>query len=213
LNKDDNKKNTRKIKKDTNKTKNNTRNLFNLYSLNITRCEDIKTLIRTRNEHRGTREMSLFLYAIHFMRAYKNLENPLKKLEENLFELNNLFNISLDAKEINRKIIHSIERVYERYNYSNKRIIEVLQIQPSEMKYLKTIISKKEKRRRDRKNKRKKRRNKNGLTPKQQEIKNRRISVSKLLKTNLTQSKIAKKLNVSRSTIKRDVRKIKKQDS
>ncbi|MEA3317559.1 MAG: HTH domain-containing protein [Bacteroidota bacterium] len=198
----------KKNKKITKKKQSKVRYFFTLYSLNITRYQDIERLIKNRvNQNTiGTREMSLFLYGLHFMKAHDDLI----KLEEKLFQLNQEFKYPLREREIDVFILKHIEKYATKYDYTNELIISELDIMEVEMKNLKTIISKDIYKKRERKRKRRARRNKSGLTPKQQEKQNRLKKVAKLLEKNMTQKEIGKQLNVSRSTIKRDVKEIKK---
>ena len=97
------------------------------------------------------------------------------------------------------------------YWYKNKTLIEKLNITEEEQKELKTIINEKEKYRRcatEKKEKQKaKRRNKDGLTPKQQELKELKIKVLELKEEGLSNRKIAKKFNLSEGTIRNILKK------
>ncbi|MGL5245347.1 MAG: helix-turn-helix transcriptional regulator, partial [Sarcina sp.] len=88
------------------------------------------------------------------------------------------------------------------YWYKNETLIERLGITPEEEKYLKTIISEQEKNRRNAEYKRVKRRNENGLTKKQQELKDLKREILKLKKDGRSNRCIAKVLKISESKVR-----------
>src|SRR5699024_11387551 len=98
----------------------------------------------------------------------------------------------------------------KRYNYRKDTIINKLNITSKEQKEMQTLITLTEKRARDYASRRKKRRNNNGLTPKQQEIKTRRQEVKVMKEQGFKQFEIAKQLDVTIDTIKRDYKAIRR---
>ena len=97
--------------------------------------------------------------------------------------------------------------VDKKYKYTNTKLIEILDITLEEQMHLKTIISGKEKYRRcadEKKAKQKaKRRNENGLTKKQQEMKDLKTEIKELKDKGNSVREIAKILGISKSKVGR----------
>ncbi|MGL6104577.1 MAG: hypothetical protein ACRC03_00485 [Romboutsia sp.] len=81
------------------------------------------------------------------------------------------------------------------------RLIDRLEISSSEQKHMKTIIGTQEKYRRN--NEKRTPRNENGLTKRQQDKEDRIESIKYLKKQSLSQSEVAKKLQIGIATVKR----------
>ncbi len=200
---------------------------FNSYSLHYQRAEDLVILCKSRKyKVTGYRNMILHCYAYWRGLVVREIE---------VHELNNSFTEPLKETEIKaicKCILKKVDMfiTYENelraglrprlpkgsrdkpgYWYKNKTLIEKLNITEEEQKELKTIINEKEKYRRcatEKKEKQKaKRRNKDGLTPKQQELKELKIKVLELKEEGLSNRKIAKKFNLSEGTIRNILKK------
>ena len=97
------------------------------------------------------------------------------------------------------------------YWYKNKTLIEKLNITEEEQKELKTIISEKEKYRRcateknakNKKRQKAKRRNEEGLTSKQQELKELKVKVLELRNLGLSMQQIADNLGINKTKVVR----------
>ena len=177
--------------------------LFNEYNLYYSRVLDIAKLCELRNyDLKGHREVILFLYRYY---TCCFIEDEIEALEK-VKELNLMFRQPLSDREVERDT-RSAEKYYaeKKYKYSNDRLIEILDITEQEEKEFKTIISTKEKYRRN--NERRTPRNENGLTKKQQELKDLKGQVQELKEQGLNNSEIARRLNVDRKKVSRLVNK------
>ena len=100
-------------------------------------------------------------------------------------------------------------QVDPRYRYSNQRIIEELEIDASEERYMKTIISDNERRRRDREEKARNRRNSGEVEMDRQQYltraAKRRAEARRLAAEGLTQQQIADRLEISQSSVSRSL--------
>lgn len=179
--------------------------LFNEYSLYHARILDIIKICELREyDVKGHREVILFLYR-YFTCCF--IQDPKEALEKAL-ELNYMFKEPLSEREVIRDT-KSAEKAYidKKYKYTNTKLIEVLNITLEEQMHLKTIISGKEKYRRcaDKKKatQKDKRRNENGLTNKQQEIKDLKIKIKDLKDKGHSIREIAKILEISKSKVGR----------
>ena len=199
---------------------------FTSYTLHIARAEDILTLCKLRKyKVTGYRNMILHCYAYWVGVTVRESS----KLAEVVNELNNSFTEPLKQNEVDailRCVPKAIEKFldYEQglrsgevkrvskgmrdkggYWYKNKTLIEKLNITEEEQKELKTIIDEKEKYRRcatEKKEKQKaKRRNKDGLTPKQQELKELKVKILRLREQGMSIRKISEVLGKSKGTI------------
>lgn len=208
------------------KVKSKVLQFFTSYTLHIARAEDILTLCKLRKyKVTGYRNMILHCYA--YWIGVTTRESS--KLAEAVNELNNSFTESLKQNEVDailRCVPKAIEKFldYEQglrsgevkrvskgmrdkggYWYKNETLIERLDITLEEQKYLKTIIStevKYDRRRvKDREDKKERRRNEQGLTPKQQEMKELKVKVLELKEKGLSIRKIAQILDKSKGTI------------
>ena len=179
--------------------------LFNEYSLYHARILDIIKICELREyDVKGHREVILFLYR-YFTCCF--IQDPKEALEKAL-ELNYMFKEPLSEREVIRDT-KSAEKAYidKKYKYTNTKLIEVLNITLEEQMHLKTIISGKEKYRRCAEKKKAtqkdKRRNENGLTNKQQEIKDLKIKIKDLKDKGHSIREIAKILEISKSKVGR----------
>ena len=86
------------------------------------------------------------------------------------------------------------------YWYKNETLIERLDITEHEQSKLKTIIGTQEKYRRN--NEKRTPRNENGLTPKQQELKELKEKILKLKEEGLSNRAVAKQINCSEGKVR-----------
>lgn len=174
--------------------------LFNTYSLYWARITDLIKLCELRQyDMEGHRELVLFLYRYWSCLVLDDEERAL----EDTLELNSRFTEKLKKREV-IKATESAERYFKdkKYNYSNKRLVELLAITGEEQTQLKTIISKSEKYTRKNKIRNEKRRDETGLTKKQKEIIELQKKIKTLRQQGFTYVAIAKQLNKSVRTIK-----------
>lgn len=179
----------------------------------------------------GDRETMCFLYRYWYSLYCNDLDLAL----QNTLEFNQGFKEPLPSDEV-IKITASAARAYDEwladenepdeskrgktirnkkykhkgYNYSNSTLIKILNITDEEMEELQTIISGDEKNRRKNIKERAARRIETGLTKKQIEKLNRLEEVQKLYEQGYKQIEIAKKLNLDKRIISRDLKAVKK---
>lgn len=205
--------------------------LFNLHTLHFARLNDIQTLQKVRNgDCGGIREVMCFLYRYYSCLFIKDPESALI----NVLDFNSQFTCPLEEKEV-IEATKSAERAYKLwentfaeytmlketppintffrkagcYIYSNKKLIELLNIEQNEMTELSTIINTKEKNRRskDYRNEwkkdesKRKRRDDSGLTSRQKSKLNNLIEILKLRDSGLKQKEIAEKLGITQQAI------------
>lgn len=222
------KKDKPKIQKKTNKVTvkdNKVKSLYTVYQLHYMRLGDIIKLQKIRGGNcKGERELMCFLYRYY---SCLYVREPEKALED-VLEFNNNFVEPLTETEV-IKATASAEKAYKEwestqeliqrgkninvydvascryiikgYNYSNKKLIKLLKITPKEQEDLDTIIGTEEKYKRNNKNRRDRRRNENGLTEKQQELKDQEQQVKKLRQEGLSMQKIAIQMGISKSKV------------
>lgn len=201
-------------------------NYYNLYRLHYARLRDLVKLVELREGYcradnyelvkTGQREFICFLYR-YLSCCYSK---DFKKALEDTLEFNNSFVSPLSENEVIKAtkraekgyeewLNNSPNGIYKRggYNYTNKSLIDKLNITEEEMKYLITIISKKEVKRRNnertKESQKAKRRNKKGLTKREQAKLDKIEAIKELRDKGLTQREIAKKLGVDIRTVKR----------
>lgn len=204
------------------KTKVISNKFFNSYSLHMARIEDIETLCKLRNYNmQGYRNMILHCYAYWKGIYTRNIE----ELEIDVIELNNSFTEPMketEVKAILRCVPKSIDKFleYEQgirsgedkrvtkgmrdkagYWYKNETLIDRLDITRAEQRHLKTIIGTEEKYFRNNERRKIVRRNENGLTKKQQELKNEEVQVKEYRKQGLSMKKIADKMGISKAKV------------
>lgn len=177
--------------------------LFTEYSLYHARVIDITKVCELRNyDVEGHRETILFLYRYFSACFTEDAEEALRRA----LELNSMFKKPLSVNEVIQDT-KSATRAYENrlYKYTNKKLIEILDITLDEQQHLITIISGKEKYRRsaeEQKAKKKaKRRNENGLTKREQEKQDRINKIKELQIQGLNQNQIAIELGISRQAV------------
>ena len=177
----------------------------NLYTLNKSRLEDFKSIVSLRGgEVEGHRNTLIMFYSYHYRLIN---EITVEELIKDVKEFNKTFKKPYSIKEltsvcrsINRTVKHFQEDERKGYKFTNKYIINALDITEQEQKKLLTIISTGEKYRR--KNEKRTPRNEEGLTPKQAELKELKIKVLELKEQGLSNRAIAKELNCSEGKIR-----------
>ena len=178
----------------------------NLYTLNMSRIEDFKHIVSLRNgDIKGYRNTLIMLYSYHYRLVNEVTVEELIKVTK---EFNKSFKEPYKAKElisvcrsVNRTVKHFQEDNNKGYKFTNKYIINALDLEEQEQGQLLTIISTRVKY--DRKNKKRNeaRRNEKGLTSRQQGKKDRINSILELKQQGYNQSKIAEKLGITRQAV------------
>ncbi len=170
-------------------------NIYNSFTLHSARIKDLETLAELRNYSlEGTRELFLFLY-----RYYNELVSDKETALEKAIEMNNMFSKPLRISEV----VGSTKTNYlGKYNYTNEKLVEVLDISEEEMKHMTTIISKAEKYKKNNERRKKERRNEKGLTKREEAKREKLINILKLDKLGKETHEIAKELNISTRTVR-----------
>ncbi len=184
----------------------------NLYTLNMTRLEDFKRIVSLRHgDVEGYRNTLIMLYSYHYRLVNEITVDELIKVTK---EFNKSFKEPYKAKElisvcrsVNRTVKHFQEDNSRGYKFTNKYIINALDLDKKEQKALKTIISTEEKYRRKNMKRNEARRNEEGLTQKQAELKELKIKVLELKEQELSNRAIAKLLNCSEFKIRNILKK------
>lgn len=179
----------------------------NLYTLNMSRIEDFKRIVSLRKgDIVGCRNTLIMLYSYHYRLVNEVTVEELIKVTK---EFNKSFREPYKVKElisvcrsVNRTVKHFQEDNSKGYKFTNKYIINALDLEEHEQSKLLTIISTRVKY--DRKNKKRNeaRRNEEGLTPKQAELKELKKKVLELKGQGLSNRAIAKELNCSEGKIR-----------
>ena len=182
----------------------------NLYTLNKSRLEDFKSIVSLRGgEVEGHRNTLIMFYSYHYRLIN---EITVEELIKDVKEFNKTFKKPYSIKEltsvcrsINRTVKHFQEDERKGYKFTNKYIIESLDITEQEQKKLLTIISTGEKYRR--KNEKRTPRNEEGLTQKQAELKELKERILKLKEQGLSLRKISEELGKSVGSIQNILKK------
>lgn len=212
-----------KEKKKNKKLNNNQKKVvffYTTYNLHYARLIDIVKLQQLRNgQCSGQRELMCFLYRYYNCLYVKDYDLAL----ENTIQFNNNFSVPLPRNEVikaTKKAQAAYDewlkdepvvkngRVYKRggYNYSNKKLIDLLKVTPEEQEQLQTIISTDEKYRRN--NLKRTPRNEKGLTPREQQKVDNVQAVQGLREQGYKLREIAETLNLSIDTVKKYLYKI-----
>ena len=176
------------------------------YSLYNARVSDLEQLLLVhRDKESGMRENILFLYRYFTLCICNDKQDSLTAT----LQLNSRLKHPLNEKEV-IKATSSAEKYYDAdksFQISNAKLIEFLNINSSEMKDLKSIISHTVKMQRKALRDRKAYLNKlakKGEHTKEYKIKRRLKALYELLEQGLTQKEICKELEISRSTFYTD---------
>lgn len=178
----------------------------NLYTLNMSRIEDFKHIVSLRNgDIKGYRNTLIMLYSYHYRLVNEITVEELIKVTK---EFNKSFKEPYKAKElisvcrsVNRTVKHFQEDNNKGYKFTNKYIINALDLEEQEQKKLLTIISTGEKYRRN--NERRTPRNEEGLTSRQQKKVNTMNAIQELKEQGFNNTQIADKLNMNVRSVRR----------
>lgn len=178
----------------------------NLYTLNKSRVEDFKAIVRLKNgDVEGYRNTLIMLYSYHYRLIN---EVTVDELIEDVKEFNKTFRKPYNTRQlisvcrsINRTVKYFKEDNSRGYKFSNKYIIEALDLTEQDQRKLVTIISKDEKYRRNNQRRSNNRRNKEGLTSREQQKKDRLETIQELKNQGLKQIEIANKLGITRQAV------------
>lgn len=179
----------------------------NLYTLNKSRLEDFKAIVSLRNgEVKGYRNTLIMFYSYHYRLineiTVEELIDITKEFNKSFREPYKIRELISVCRSVNRTVKHFQEDESKGYKFTNKYIIEALDISEQEQKKLLTIISTDEKYRRKNIKRNAARRNEEGLTPKQAELKELKVKVLELKGQGLSNRAIAKELNCSEGKIR-----------
>ncbi|MFR5004175.1 MAG: helix-turn-helix transcriptional regulator [Thomasclavelia ramosa] len=179
----------------------------NLYTLNKSRLEDFKAIVSLRNgEVKGYRNTLIMFYSYHYRLineiTVEELIDITKEFNKSFREPYKIRELISVCRSVNRTVKHFQEDESKGYKFTNKYIIEALDISEQEQKKLLTIISTDEKYRRKNIKRNAARRNEEGLTPKQAELKEFKFKVLELKGQGLSNRAIAKELNCSEGKIR-----------
>ena len=190
--------------------------LYNSYSLQQARLNDLEKLIELRDgDLKGKRDELLYIYGWTVVGKKCTEDVFLRELEA----LNTLFKEPLTDSEINYKAKHIYNKhkskillkaepkhFYENFDvyiFRNDTIIKKLEITDDEQKHMTTLIAKREKYDRNNNRRKQSRRNEMGLTKRSQAKIDTRGKVQKLKEQGLSQSKVAQQLGLGIATVKR----------
>jgi hypothetical protein len=178
----------------------------NLYTLNSSRVEDFKKIVQLRHGNViGYRNTLIMLYSYHY-RLFNDI--TVNELIEEVKSFNKSFNKPYNTKQlisvcrsVNKTVKHFIEDNTKGYKFSNSYIIEALELTEQEQSKMLTIISKEEKYKR--KNNKRTPRNEEGLTQKQQELKELTEKILILKQNELSYRSIAEQLGITLGKVQR----------
>lgn len=184
----------------------------NLYTLNMSRIEDFKTILELRKgQVKGYRNALIMLYSYHYRLAnevtVEELIKNTKAFNKGIKEPYPVKELTSVCRSVNRTVKYFREDNSKGYKFTNKYIIDMLELTLEEQQQLKTIISTDEKYRRKNKKRNEARRNEEGLTPKQQEMKELNSKVVELKEQGLSLRKIAAELNITLGKVQRVLKK------
>lgn len=180
----------------------------NLYTLNKSRLEDFKAIVSLRNgEVKGYRNTLIMLYSYHYRLineiTVEELINITKEFNKSFKEPYKIRELISVCRSVNRTVKHFQEDESKGYKFTNKYIIESLDISEQEQRKLLTIISTDEKYRRKNLKRNAARRNEEGLTSRQQQKLNTMKVIKELKGQGLSQSKVSKESGYSIALVKR----------
>ena len=151
----------------------------------------------------------IMLYSYHYRLineiTVEELINITKEFNKSFREPYKIRELISVCRSVNRTVKHFQEDESKGYKFTNKYIIESLDISEQEQRKLLTIISTDEKYRR--KNEKRTPRNEEGLTPKQAELKELKVKVLELKGQGLSLRNIAKELNLTLGKVQRILKK------
>lgn len=167
-------------------------------------ADDIERLMALRHgKENGCREVALFLFRTMLLRATEDTTYAL----ERTLELNSTFASPLDVKTV-VEATESAERYYKtRYNFSRKKIAEMLNINDSECESLCFLCGANCVRNRQNANRKYylSTLEKENKTTKESKINERRIRIKKMVNDGFCCDAICKELGISKATLYRDM--------
>ncbi|MFR3369367.1 MAG: helix-turn-helix domain-containing protein [Clostridioides difficile] len=178
----------------------------NLYTLNKSRLEDFKAIVSLRNgEVKGYRNTLIMFYSYHYRLineiTVEELINITKEFNKSFREPYKIRELISVCRSVNRTVKHFQEDESKGYKFTNKYIIDALDISELEQRKLLTIISTDEKYRRKNIKRNAARRNEEGLTSRQQQKRDLITKVKELKQQGLKQVEIAEKLGITKGTV------------
>lgn len=178
----------------------------NLYTLNKSRLEDFKAIVSLRNgEVKGYRNTLIMFYSYHYRLineiTVEELINITKEFNKSFREPYKIRELISVCRSVNRTVKHFQEDESKGYKFTNKYIIDALDISELEQRKLLTIISTDEKYRRKNIKRNAARRNEEGLTSRQQQKRDLITKVKELKQQGLKQVEIAEKLGRTKGTV------------
>lgn len=180
----------------------------NLYTLNASRLIDFEKIVTIRHgDVVGYRNTLIMLYSYHYRLindiTVEELIKVTKQFNKTFKEPYKIKELIYVCRSINKTVKHFIKDNTKGYKFSNKYIIDALDITEEEQKHLLTIISTGVKYDRNNKRRNENRRNDDGLTQKEQQKLDTINSIQSLKEQGFSQKEVANKLNKSTRTIKR----------
>ena len=183
----------KKVQKEKPRKKRTIVNIYNPYTLALARIKDLEKLAELRNYNlEGMREIYLFLYR-YYISIVEDQETALTKT----LHMNNMLALPLRETEVIRD---TKSNYIGKYNYSNSKLIEILEITDAEMDEMCTIVSK-EKKYEKNNERRKKARRRNGLTKREIAKREKMIQILKYINLGKQTHEISMKLDISKRTI------------
>lgn len=184
----------------------------NLYTLNMSRIEDFKKIVSLRKgDIVGYRNTLIMLYSYHYRLVnevtVEELIKVTKEFNKSFREPYKIKELTSVCRSVNRTVKHFQQDNTKGYKFTNKYIINALDLQEQEQEQLLTIISTRVKYDRKNKKRNESRRNEEGLTPKQAELKELNSKVVELKEQGLSLRKIAEKLNITLGKVQRVLKK------
>ena len=179
----------------------------NLYTLNAARLEDFKTIVELRNSDvLGYRNTLIMLYSYHYRLindiTVNELIKEVKKFNKTFDEPQTVKEITYVCRSINRTVKYYKQDNTKGYKFSNKYIIEALDLTKKEQEKLLTIISTEVKYDRNNSRRNLSRRNENGLTKREQQKKDIIELIKSLKELGLNQKEVSKEIAKSLRTVK-----------
>ena len=173
----------------------------------MSRIDDFKTILELRKgQVKGYRNALIMLYSYHYRLAnevtVEELIKNTKAFNKGIKEPYPVKELTSVCRSVNRTVKYFREDNSKGYKFTNKYIIDMLELTSEEQQQLKTIISTDEKYRRNNERRNQARRNEEGLTPKQVELKEFKMKVLELKNKGLSNRAIAKELNCSEGKIR-----------
>ena len=178
----------------------------------MSRIEDFKKIVSLRKgDIVGYRNTLIMLYSYHYRLVnevtVEELIKVTKEFNKSFREPYKIKELTSVCRSVNRTVKHFQQDNTKGYKFTNKYIINALDLQEQEQEQLLTIISTRVKYDRKNKKRNESRRNEEGLTLKQAELKELNSKVVELKEQGLSLRKIAEKLNITLGKVQRVLKK------